>query len=83
MFEISKTQVPIPAARRNSRLLYPFDIMEIGKHFDAPDDMGASAKGTSRRQQSILGATRSKRLAGKKFVTRKEDGGIIRCWRTA
>ena len=85
MFEISETRIPIPAAGAGRNSIYQFGKMEVGAHFDAPDDMGKNPSGGSKRQAAIAAASRTKKLklAGKKFVTRKEAGGIIRCWRLA
>ena len=82
MFEISKTKLPIPTAKYGRAGIYPFRTMEVGEHFDAPDDMGKDLVGASKRRVSISAAARNPANKGKKFATRKE-GNIIRCWREA
>ena len=82
MFEISKTRLPIPSAKAGGMTLYPLRMMEIGEHFDAPNDMGETKVGSSKRASAISSAARHVANRGKKFVTRKE-GDIIRCWREA
>ena len=82
MFEISKTRLPIPPSKTGRQAIYPFCTMEVGEHFDAPDDMGKSNVGASKRQSSISATSRKPAFKDKKFATRKVDG-IIRCWREA
>ena len=82
MFEISKTRLPIPSARAGGITTYPLRTMEVGEHFDAPNDMGKTKVGSSKRALAISSAGRNVANKGKKFATR-QVGDIIRCWREA
>ena len=85
MFEISETRLPIPKGRAGRPSIYPHSTMVVGAHFDTPDNLGENSVGGSMRLATVAAAGRSRKLklAGKKFITRKEAGGIIRCWRLA
>ena len=72
MFEIDKgVEIPAKRARRRN---YPFREMEVGDSFFVPTDKPANVSA------SICGCVRSSRYPGKRFTSRKVEGGV-RCWR--
>lgn len=84
MFEV-KSGVPVPPNSRGLKKIYPFDEMEVGDHFEAPDDMGRGKIGSSIRQSRVANSARmwaKKHNPAAKFTTRKIDG-VVRCWRIA
>ena len=74
MFEIEKNIEMEEIVRRSKK--YPFDKMEVGDSFFVPCQPELKAS----KQASLLGCCRQKRLAGKKFSSRRCDGGF-RIWR--
>ena len=76
-------------AVRRPRSIYPFEQMNVGDYFDAPDDMGSVGDNFSKsaRRHSILGSARNYTKAHNRharFTTALiyEDGqNIVRCWR--
>ena len=89
-----KVKSGVPIARK--RELYPFELMNIGDHFDAPDDMGevegkplvsGRKPKKSARRHSILASARAYKDRYKpefsvQTMCTVEDGHkIVRCWR--
>lgn len=77
---------------KRPRSVYPFEAMDVGDCFDAPDDMGEVAGHLSKsaRRHSILSSARNYKTRADRpefAVTTsllREDGrNIVRCWRTA
>ena len=65
---------------------YPFINMQIGDGFDAPDDLGKTAQGYSRRLVSIKnGIAKARKEGGAhlKFIVgpHREDSRLLRCVR--
>ena len=87
MIAINKTKHPAPSMTgRGLEPLYPFAQMEVGDSFDAPNDMGASKGGSSKRQSTIISSSyqyAKNHASEAKFTTRKIDENTIRCWRVA
>jgi hypothetical protein len=83
MFDIIKN-AELPQIRRATP--YPFNELNVGDGFDAPDDLGASPKGNSRRVVSIKNGIAKRRKEGGescKYLTgpHPTDAGLIRCVR--
>jgi hypothetical protein len=83
MFNIIKN-AELPNVRRATK--YPFDLLQVGDGFDAPDDIGTTDKGVSRRLVSIKNGIVRHRKDGNqstKFVTgpHPTDVRLIRCVR--
>ena len=88
MFELHHECVPIPAAKNGLRVAqYPFAAMTVnGPPFFAPNDLGKSNNGASKRQNSITSSALSwakTHCPDAKFITRKMPDGTIGCWRIA
>lgn len=74
---------------RRPRSVYPFEEMDVGDYFDAPDDMGHVGKdfAKSARRHSILSSARNYALRHDRwarFTTAllyEEGRSIVRCWR--
>lgn len=89
-----KVKSGVPIARK--RELYPFEMMNVGDHFDAPDDMGdvegkpllsgRKPKKSARRHSILCSANTYKQRYNKGFavqttVTEEDGQKIVRCWR--
>lgn len=73
MFQIEDS-VPVPA-KNNRCFRYPFNQMEVGYSFvisNANDRRVASCRSS---------AARFGRLNDRKYIVRKDDEGLYRCWR--
>jgi len=83
MFDIVKN-AELPNTRRATP--YPFENLDVGDGFDAPDDLGQSPKGTSRRLTGIKNGIARHRKNGNEFVKfltgpHPTDAFLIRCVR--
>ena len=90
MFAINTEKFEVAAIQRDGfgrPTIYPFADMAVGDSFDAPNDMGFTARKCSRRGNSICYCSRGyakKYNPTAKFTTRTiDDGATIRCWRVA
>lgn len=68
MFEIEK-DVPLPTIKHGKK--YPWEQMDVGDSFFVPEV-----------KQSLMGtnAAHNTRMTGRRYTTRKENGGV-RVWR--
>ena len=66
------------------RVIYPFDKMEIGDGFDAPDDQGKYKNGISKRYNRINVSAKDyvkRHNPNAKFAMRRLNKTTIRCVR--
>jgi hypothetical protein len=83
MFDIIKN-AELPQVRRAAQ--YPFDALNVGDGFDAPDDLDLTSKGFSRRIVSIKNGVAKYRKDGAeshKYLTgpHPTDARLVRCVR--
>ena len=76
-FKIEKS-VPFPRGKATKYHDWPFGQMEISDSFFVP--VSGSRADRAHAQSGALQAARHERNKGKKFMTRKEEGGF-RMWR--
>jgi len=76
MAYVIEKNIPAPKVRKAGKR-YPFGDMEVGDSFNA----GVLSYADRGRLSSA--ATQHAKYYGKKFTTRTDDDGNIRCWRIA
>ena len=83
MFEIeNNVEMPKKCANNGSAAKYPFREMEVGDSFFVPAESAESAHRVQINISSSSVQMSKREGAGKKFATRKVEGGV-RVWRTA
>lgn len=79
-FTIDKN-VPVPASTAGRGPTYPFAAMQIGDSFFVP----ATGEAVKKRAAGLSRAAsaHAKKNEGRKYTTRKVEGGGVRVWRIA
>lgn len=77
MITIEK-HVPIPARNHDSRMKYPFHMMDVGDSFAVQASEGVDLELLTKRMRTTMGA--AARRLNRKFVLAIEGQGI-RVWR--